>query len=87
MLLAVMRPFIDARTMAKVKILRPAAGALEEELKPFGVTDPAQLKWLSEVFSMEATPGSLPSFAPLAQAVPPEARLPHAQALFEPKLG
>lgn len=85
MLLTVMRPFIDAKTMAKVKIIRPKEGALAEELKPFGVTDAAQLQWLSGVFAMEATPGSLPPFAPLAAAAPPEARLPHAQALFELK--
>jgi hypothetical protein len=85
MLLAVMRPFIDAKTMAKVKIIRPKEGALAEELKPLGVTDAAQLQWLSAVVALEATPGSLPPFAPLAAAAPPEVRLPHAQALFEPK--
>ena len=84
LLLGVMRPFIDARTMSKVKILRPAEGALADELKPYGVTDPAQLQWLSEVFRMEAVPGNMPAFAPLAACTPREARLPHAQALFEP---
>ena len=46
LLLGVMRPFIDAKTMAKVKIVRPAKGGLAAELAAFGVTDAAQLAWL-----------------------------------------
>jgi hypothetical protein len=84
LLLAVMRPFIDARTMAKVKILRPAEGALAEELKPYGVTNKEQLQWLADVLKMEAVPGSLPAFPPLAPCLPEGGRLPHAQALFQP---
>jgi hypothetical protein len=60
-LLAVVRPFIDARTMGKVKIIRPTQGRLAEELAPFGVTSPGQLQWLERVLAMEATPGNLPS--------------------------
>ena len=60
-LLAVMRPFIDARTMGKVKIMRPAAGALAEDLRPYGVVCPRQLAWLEKVLAMEARPGNLPN--------------------------
>lgn len=85
MLLAVMRPFIDAKTMAKVKIVRPSKepGALAAELAALGVTDAAQVAWLEAVTGMEAVPGSLPPFAGLRGAVPKEMRLPHAELLLE----
>ena len=83
LLLGVMRPFIDAKTMAKVKIVRPAKGGLAAELAAFGVTDAAQLAWLEAAVELSpAEPGNLPDFASLRVVVPREMRLPHADKLL-----
>lgn len=70
MLLAVVRPFIDARTMSKVAIVRPpdhpTAATLAPVLHAHGITEPVQLEWLSGVLNMPPKPGSLPPLAPLA---------------------
>ena len=71
MLLAVLRPFIDARTMGKVKILRPKPGQLAGDLAPYGVTCPRQLAWLEKVLAMPAAPGSLPDREELGEELLP----------------
>ena len=69
-LLAVCRPMLDARTAAKVHILRPAGTGealrahLGELLQPHGVHEPATLDWLAEVLQSEHVPGNLPAAFP-----------------------
>lgn len=68
MLLAVVKPFLDARTLGKVAIVRPPADpsreALAPLLAPYGI-DGVQLEWLAAVLAMNAVPGSLPPVEPL----------------------
>ena len=87
-LLAVLRPMLDARTAAKVHVVRPAGtGAalradLQARLAPHGVAHAPVLDWLAAVLEMEPVPGNLPDTAPLgdlAQAL----RLDHARVAHE----
>jgi hypothetical protein len=81
MLLAVLRPFIDARTMSKVHIIRPKAGKLGEDLEKFGVVNPTTLEWLEAALAMAPTPGNLPPLQPLGADVA-KLQLEHFKAAF-----
>ena len=59
-LLALIRPFVDARTLGKVLIIRPTAATVKAELAALGITAPGQVAWLSAVLEMDAKPGNLP---------------------------
>lgn len=81
MLLAVLRPFIDARTMSKVHIIRPKAGQVSKDLEKFGVVDPSTLEWLEAALAMAPNPGNLPPLYPLGEAVA-KLQLGHHKASF-----
>ena len=75
-LLALVRPFVDARTMGKVLIVRPTAATVESELRALGVSNAGQLAWLTRVLEMDPVPGSLPPFS-LLDANLADIALPH----------
>jgi hypothetical protein len=70
MLVAVLKPFLDARTLSKVHTIAVAGkrrAELDAAFGAHGITAPAQLEWLHGVIGMgPAVPGLLPSAAPLA---------------------
>ena len=59
-LLAVMRPLLDARTLGKVKTLQATPDTIEAALKPFGITDERQIAFMRTVMKSEAKPANLP---------------------------
>ena len=83
MLLAVLRPFIDARTMGKVHVVRTKPDKpLAPEFEKFGVVDKRQLEWLEAALSMTAVPGlqNLPPVGPLGDLA--HLQLPHMASAF-----
>jgi len=88
-LLALLKPVLDARTAAKVHVVRPAgAGAalrasLAACLAPHGVADDAALDWLAAALQRDAVPANLPDTAPLG-ALARALALDHSRAAAEP---
>jgi hypothetical protein len=69
-LLAAIKPFIDARTLGKVHIVRCTKETAGEVLAPFGVPVGSGMSaWMSEVMGMEGKPNSIPAMDGLDQAV------------------
>ena len=70
MLRAIVEPFADARTMAKVKSVAGAAAEVEAQLVGFGV--PARVaKWVRDAGELAPQPGVLPPLPPGAAALAP----------------
>ena len=78
-LLAVVRPFVDARTMGKVHIVRGDERAIAAALEKHGIVPGAKdgmSSWLSRAMAMPGTPGSVPGDEVLDQDVLRHIRLP-----------
>ncbi len=77
LLLAAIKPFLDARTMSKVHIVRCTAETAAEALVPFGVKAGSGIsRFMSEVLAMDAKPGNVPSFEMLDHEVVARIGLP-----------
>ena len=71
-LLAAVRPFVDARTMGKVHIVRGDERSISAALEAHGIAAGApdgMASWLSECAAMPGRPGSVPSDDKLDKAV------------------
>jgi hypothetical protein len=67
-LLAAMRPFIDARTMSKVHIVRCTPETAAKAFTQFGIKEDSEIaKWMELVMAKEAKPSNLPPLDVLNQ--------------------
>jgi hypothetical protein len=77
LLLAAVKPFVDARTMAKVHIARCTPDTAAAVLRPHGIPPDGPIaKWMAAVLAMPGTPGSLPPLDGLDAAVMAHIALP-----------
>lgn len=67
-LLAVMRPLLDARTLGKAKVVRADSDSMAAALAPHGIVDPAQLEFLRQAIALPPKAGIMPDCAPLKGA-------------------
>ena len=78
-LLAAVRPFVDARTMSKVHIVRGDKDALVNAFSQYGIVKGAKdgmAEWLAQTCSMAGAPGNVAGDAGLDQEVLRQIRLP-----------